>query len=106
MMSPTTISQTDTLKVAPYFPLTTVTFSSIIFDYNKIYYLSLIQSATAEITMIINPKIIILIPYIKPFTLPLSITPPIEDKRAVPNTIHHTKSFEVCFKDSMMLAGF
>ena len=106
MMSPTTISQTDTLKVAPYLPLITVTFSSIIFDYNQIYYLSLIQSATAVISMIINPKIIMLIPYINPFTLLLSITPPIEDKRAVPNTIHQTGSFDVYFKDSMMLAGF
>ena len=106
MMSPTTISQTETLKVAPYFPLITVTFSSIILDYNQIYYLSLIQSATAVINIIINPKIIMLTPYINPFTLPLSITPPIEDKRAVPNTIHHTKSLDVCLKDSMMLAGF
>ena len=69
MMSPTTIYQTDTLKVAPYFPLITVTFSSMIFDYNQIYYLSLIQSATAVISMIINPKIIMLIPYINHLTL-------------------------------------
>jgi hypothetical protein len=47
-----------------------------------------------------------LIPYINPLTLPLSITPPIEDSMAVPNTIHQIKSFAVCFNDSMMLAGF
>jgi len=47
-----------------------------------------------------------LIPCISPFTLPLSITPPIEHRMAVPKTIHQTKSFAVCLNDSMMLAGF
>lgn len=47
-----------------------------------------------------------LIPYINPFTLPLSITPPIEHRIAVPNTIHQIKSLAVYFNDSMMLAGY
>lgn len=106
MMSPTTISHTDMLKVAPYFPLNTVTFSSMIYDYNQINCLSFIQSATVVINIISNPKTIMLIPCINPLTLPLSITPPIEDSMAVPNTIHQIKSFAVCFNDSMMLAGF
>jgi hypothetical protein len=106
MISPTTISQTETLKVAPYFPLITVTFSSKIYDYNQINCLSLIKSATVVINIISNPKTIMLIPCISPFTLPLSITPPIEHRMAVPKTIHQTKSFAVCLNDSMMLAGF
>jgi hypothetical protein len=66
----------------------------------------LIRSATVVINIINNPKTIMLIPYINPFTLPLSITPPIEHKIAVPNTIHQIKSLAVCFNDSMMLAGY
>jgi len=96
MISPTTISQTETLKVAPYFPLITVTFSSKIYDYNQINCLSFIKSATVVINIISNPKTIMLIPCISPFTLPLSITPPIEHRMAVPKTIHQTKSFAVC----------
>jgi hypothetical protein len=51
--------------------------------------LSLSQSARAVIVIIKIAKNTMLIPCINPFTLPLSITPPIDDKRAVPNTNSH-----------------
>jgi hypothetical protein len=106
LISTTTISQKGTLKLAPYIPLITVTFSSKIYDYNQINFLSLIKSATIVINIISNPKTILVIPCISPFTLPLSITSPIKHRMAVPNTIHQTKSFAVFLSYSRNLTGF